>query len=119
MKHPYLVGAVLASVMSMAMGLPRAAVAAHQPDADLDSLFLRLFRQTEHHPRRRAVGGDRFLHEDVEAFFDGVLEVNPAKRERRRQDDDVALLQAVHRFHRRVEADDERPLAAAASRRDR
>ena len=33
MKHPYLVGAVLASVMSMAMGLPRAAVA---ETADLD-----------------------------------------------------------------------------------
>ena len=33
MKHPYLAGAVLASVVSMAMGLPRAATAA---EADLD-----------------------------------------------------------------------------------
>lgn len=33
MKHPYLAGAVLASVVSMAIGLPRAAVAA---EADLD-----------------------------------------------------------------------------------
>ena len=33
MKHPYLAGAVLASVVSMAIGLPRAATAA---EADLD-----------------------------------------------------------------------------------
>ena len=86
--------------------LPRLAVAAHQADADLEVLLLRLFAQGQHPAGRRAVDRDRLLHEGVDALLDRVAEVDPAEGRRRGEDDDVARLEAVHRLLVAVEADE-------------
>ena len=82
------------------------AVAAHQADADLEVLLLRLLAQGEHLAGGRAVDGDRLLHEGIEALLDRVAEMHPAEGRRRGEDDDVARLEAVHGLLVAVEADE-------------
>ena len=77
-----------------------------RPTRDLQILLVGLLRQVEHPLGRDAVGHERLLHEDVEAAVDGVLEMQPAKRERSGQDHDVAGAQAVHGLLVGIEADE-------------
>ena len=82
------------------------AMPAHQTDADLEVLLLGFLAQLEHLSRARPVHRDRLLHEDVDPLVDGVGEMDPAERRRRRQDHHVARPQAIHRFLIAVEADE-------------
>ena len=91
---------------SLVQLLAGVAVADHEADRHLQILFVGLLREVEHALGRYAVGDDRLFHEDVESAVDGVLEVQPAKRERSGQDRDVARAQAVHGFLVSVEADE-------------
>src|SRR5205814_2244567 len=59
-----------------------------------------------HAARSRTVRGQWLLHENIEALLDRIRVMNPAERERRRENGDVALLQRVHRFLEGVEADE-------------
>ena len=96
----------LAVADSLVQFLATAAMANHQTDATLQILFVRLLGQVEHPLGGWAVGNERLFHEHVESAIDGVLEVNPAKRERCGQDRDVARTQGIHRFFVGVEADE-------------
>ena len=78
----------------------------HQTDADLQVLALGLFAECDHAPRGGAVHGDRLFHEDVQPLVDGVAEMHPAECRGRRQDDDVARLEAIHGLLVAVEADE-------------
>ena len=105
--------------------LAGAAVADHQADADLQVLLLRRFAEFQHPPGGGTVHRHRLLHEDVQALVDGVAELHPAEGGRRREDRDVAGLEAIDRFSVGVEADElavlrdvhlRRRIAAAAGR---
>ena len=97
----------LAVLNSLVELLPTAAVANHQTDGALQILLIGLLGQFEHLLARRAVGHHRLFHEDVQALVDGVLVMNPAECQRRREDRDVARLQRVHRILVGVEADED------------
>ena len=86
--------------------LHRAAVARHQADADFEVFRGGLRGEIDHPARGRAVGGERLFHEHVELLLDRVGEMHPTKRERRREDGDVAGPQAIHGVLVRVKADE-------------
>src|SRR4051794_18588913 len=86
--------------------LPRLAVPAHQPDANLEVFLDRLLAQGQHPARGGTVNGDGLLHEDMESLLDGVGEVDPAKRRWRGEDHNIARLQAIHGLTIRVEANE-------------
>ena len=52
-----------------------ARVAAHQPGGDLEVLLLGRLARLDHAPHGRRVGGERLLHEDVDALFHGIFQV--------------------------------------------
>ena len=62
------------------------AVPDHQTDPNFQVLLHGLFTKLEHPAARWAVHGDRLFHEDIEAFLDGVGEVDPTERRRRGED---------------------------------
>ena len=72
------------------------AVAAHQADADLQVLLDRLFVQGQHLASTGPVDSRGLFHENVQAAIDRVLEMDPAKRDGSRQDDDVTFLERIH-----------------------
>ena len=82
------------------------AVAAHQPDADLQILLLGQLGQREQPARARAIDGRRLFHEDVESLFDGIREVDSTKCTRRRENHHVARVEAVHGLLISVEANE-------------
>ena len=82
------------------------AVADHQSHADLQVLLDRLVGQRQHLAGGRAIDGGRLLHEDVDALFDGVAKMRPAKRRRRAQDRHVARLKAIDGVAIGVEAEE-------------
>ena len=96
----------LAVLNALLQFLQGPAVTGHQPHADLQVLGRRLLGQREHPPAGRTIGGERLLHEHIETLLDGILEMNPAKRQRRGEDGHVALLQGIHRVLVAVEADE-------------
>src|SRR5262245_15870760 len=61
---------VLNPVKQLAAGL---AVTAHQPDADFEVFLFGFLAEGQHLPRAGTIDGDRLLHEDVDALFDGVF----------------------------------------------
>ena len=83
-----------------------------QADGDHQVLLLRLFVGGEHAADAGPVDGDRLLHEDVLAGFDGGFEVQRAEAGRRGQDHQVDA--AVDRLLVGVEADE---LALGRARR--
>jgi hypothetical protein len=84
--------------------LERPAVTGHQSHADFEVLGRGLFAELDHPPAGRAIHGDRFLHEDVQALLDGVSEMHPAERRWRCKDSDIARTQTIHRLLVGVEA---------------
>ena len=86
--------------------LAHPAVTAHQAHAHLEVLGIRLLGEVEHPPRRRSIDRHRLLHEHVQALLDGVGELDPAERRRRREDHDVPGLQGVHRLLVPIEPDE-------------
>ena len=84
--------------------MPR--VAGHEADANLQILRLRLIGEFKHPAAGGAVRRDRFFHEHIETLLDGVLEMHPAKRERRREDRNIAALHRIHRLLVTIEADE-------------
>ena len=86
--------------------LQRPAVTRHQADGHLEVFLLRFLSELEHPARGRAIHGDGLFHKHVQALPDGVSEVDPTKRRRRRENDNVARLQAVHRLLVGVETDE-------------
>ena len=94
------------SLIRLKSSCARVAVAAHQADADLEALLLRLLAQGHHPAGRRPIDGDRLLHEGIDSLLDGVGEVHPAEGRRGGQDHHVARLEAVHGLLVAVEADE-------------
>ncbi len=86
--------------------LHRPTVARHQADTDFQIFRFGGFGQFQHLLGRGAISGERLLHENIQAFIDGVTEMHPAKRERCGEDCDVAGFQEVHSFLVTVEADE-------------
>jgi len=82
------------------------AVARHEANADFEVLLHGLFGEGEHAAGAWAVARERLFHENVDAFFDGVLEVDPAEGERRGEDGDVAFAERVHGVFEGVEAEE-------------
>ena len=72
-----------------------ARVPPHETGPHLEALFLRQVNRFEHSPHARRIDGKRLLHEDVDAFADGVFEVQRAEGGRRGQDHHVAGREAV------------------------
>ena len=79
-------------------------VAALQADADHEVLLLGLFVGGQDAADAGRVDGDRLLHEDVLAGFDGGFEVDRAEAGRRGEDHQVGA--AVDRLLVGVEADE-------------
>ena len=96
----------LASLDPLLELLSAAAVADHQPYADLEVFLRRFGGQLQHLPRGGAVNAERLFNEDVDALLDRIAEVDPAEGRVGGEDRHVAGLQAVHRFAVRVEADE-------------
>ena len=67
-------------------------VATHQSDTDLQIFLQGFFVKGQHLASAGAVNGDGLFHEDVQAFFDGILEMDPAKSRWSCQDDNVTFL---------------------------
>src|SRR5581483_12253572 len=86
--------------------LEGAAVTGHQSYSHLQVLLRRCFRELEHPPGSRAVRRQRLFHEDIQVFLNGISEMHPAKRQRRRENRDVSGLEAVHRLLITVEPDE-------------
>src|SRR6185436_14300513 len=85
--------------------LEGATVTRHQTHAYLQVLCRGFLRQFEHPARSRAIGRQGFLHEDIKLLLNGIREMYPAKRERRRENRDVARLQQVHGMLVPIESD--------------
>jgi len=83
-----------------------AAMARHEAHADFEVLFHGLFGEGEHAAGAWAVARERLFHENVETFFDGVLEVDPAEGERGREDGHIAFAESVHGAFEGVEAEE-------------
>ena len=79
---------------------------AHQTDSNLQILFDRLVVQSQHAFRGWAVDSDGLLHEYVQALFDCIGIVHPAKCGRSCQDHNIARLQNIHGLLVSVEADE-------------
>ena len=60
-----------------------------QPGGDLDSFLFRFLARTQHPLQTSGVGRKRFLHEDVDALFDRVLDMNGSNVGPRRAHGDV------------------------------
>lgn len=82
------------------------AVTGHQTDTHLEALCRSFLRQLDHAAGGGAVGGQRFLHEDIQSLLDGVLEMHPAEGQGCREDRDVPRLEGVHGVLVGVEADE-------------
>jgi len=83
-----------------------AAMARHEANADFEVLFHGLFGEGEQATGAWAVARERLFHENVEAFFDGVLEVDPTEGERGGEDGDVAFAESVDGAFEGVEAEE-------------
>lgn len=68
----------------------------HEADADLKVLFLCFLIQGKHLSCGRAIRGERFFHEDVDAFLDGILVVDPAEDAGGGEDGNVARTKGVN-----------------------
>ena len=82
-----------------------AAMAGHEAHADFEILFHGLLGEGEHAAGTWAVARERLFHENVDAFFDGVLEMDPAEGERSGEDGDVAFAESVDGVLKRIEAE--------------
>ena len=85
---------------------PGHAMAAHQADADLQTLLARQLAEREHLAGARPVDGGGLLHEGVEPALDRVAELDPAERGGGGQQDDPARPDDVDRLLEAVEADE-------------
>ena len=86
--------------------LERATVAGHQSHSYFEILRCRLLGEREHPAGGRTIRRQRLFHEDVEPLLNGVSKMDPAKRQRRGKDRNVAGFQAVHRLLVSVEPDE-------------
>ena len=62
----------------------------------------------QHAADARSINRERFLHEHVDPFLDGIFEVDVAKGRRRGQQDHVAFVEAINRFLEGVHPDNRR-----------
>jgi hypothetical protein len=83
-----------------------AAMARHETDADFEVLLHGFFGQGEHAAGTWAVARERLFHENVDAFFDSVLEVDPAEGERSGEDGHIAFAESVDGVFEGVEAEE-------------
>ncbi len=81
-------------------------MAAHQAGGDLEVFLFRRLRGLDDPPDRRRIGGERLLHEHVDAFFHGVFQLLRTPARIAGQHGDVAGTQAVDRLAIGVEADE-------------
>ena len=86
--------------------LERPAVTRHQSHADLQVLGGGVIRELEHAFAGWAIDRYRLLHEDIQAFLDGVGEMHPAEGRGRGENGNITRLQTIHRFLVGVEADE-------------
>ena len=84
--------------------LHRATVTRHQANADFEIPGRRFLGKVEHATGTRAIGSERFLHEDIKVLLDGVGEMDPAKCQRRCKNGNVAWFQAIHGLFVTIEA---------------
>src|ERR1051325_9541065 len=82
------------------------AMARHKANADFEVLLHGLFGEGKHAAGAWTVARERLFHENVEALFNGVLEVDPAEGERRGEDGDVVFAETVHGAFEGVEAEE-------------
>src|SRR5688572_30795911 len=81
-------------------------MARHEANADFEVLLHGLFGEGKHAAGAWAVAREWLFHKNVEALFNGVLEVDPAEGERRGEDGDVAFAESVHGAFEGVEAEE-------------
>src|SRR6185503_19084073 len=66
--------------------LKMAGVARHEADADFEILLGSLLREIKHPARSRPIRRHWFLHEHIELLLNRILEMHPAKSQRRGED---------------------------------
>lgn len=85
--------------------LANTAMPAHQTDSHLQIMSFRFGGELEHSPGGGAIDGDWLFHEDIEAFFNCIGKVDPAKSRWGGEDDHITWTKTIHRPPVGIEAD--------------